>query len=68
MPVHEFISEVTKRSDKPLVFFSEEIRFRLEQNQFSMEQKLHLLNNLPDQAIRNVRELKDEIKASIDTE
>jgi hypothetical protein len=68
MPVNEFLSEVTKRSDKPLVFFSEEIRFRLQQNQFSMEQKLHLLNNLRDQAKRNERELKDEIKASIDTE
>ena len=68
MPVDEFIIEVTQRSEKPLAFFSEEIRFRLEQNQFTQEQKLQLLKRMPEAARRNVRELKDKIKASIDTE
>ncbi len=68
MTVDEFITEVTQRSEKPLVFCSEEIRFRLEQNQFTQEQKLQLLKMMPEAARRNVRDLKDKIKASIDTE
>ena len=68
MPVDELIAEVTQRSEKPLVFFSEEIQFRLEQNQLTKEQKLQLLKMMPEAARRNVRELKDKIKASIDTE
>lgn len=68
MPVDEFIAEVTQRSEKPLVFFSEEIQFRLEQNQLTKEQKLQLLKKMPEAARRNVRELKDKIKASIDSE
>jgi len=68
MPVDELIAEVTQRSEKPLVFFSEEIQFRLEQNQLTKEQKLQLLKKMPEAARRNIRELKDKIKASIDTE
>lgn len=65
MSVDEFITEVTQRSEKPLVFFSEEIRFRLEQNQFTQEQKLQLLKRMPKAARRNVRELRIAIENSM---
>ena len=65
MPVDEFIAEVTRRSEKPLAFFSEEIRFRLEQNQFTQEQKLQLLKRMPEMARRNVMELKIKLQSSI---
>jgi hypothetical protein len=59
------LSEVTQRSEKPLAFFSEEIQFRLEEKQFSMEQKLQLLKKMPEAARRNVRELRLAIENSM---
>jgi hypothetical protein len=65
MTVDEFVFEVTNRSEKPLVFYSEEILYRLEQKQFSYEQKLELLKKLPPEARRNVRDLKLAIENTL---